>query len=321
MKKVQKPAISVLVILLFFVMGFGSSQLLTSIRNDALENYSLLAKRTQVSNPNIPVVNFTTLRQELENYVANLGEDAGDASIYFEYLPTGVSISINDANESIAASLMKVPVVMNLYKFAEEGKIDLDRKVKLKKEWLNNEYGTLYQKGEGYEITIREAARLTLKDSDNTAILLIFDQIKNYTDETSNVLSFLDLEYDTTADERVFLGARSYSSILKCLYLTCYNSKDSSQEILTYLTQSSYNNRLTLLLPEDVLVAHKIGTFSKEYQSDCGIFYVVSRNYLLCVMVKGEDPVASATIASISKQVYYYINSKVPDEEAYKNQE
>jgi hypothetical protein len=38
-------------------------------------------------------------------------------------------------------------------------------------------------------------------------------------------------------------------------------------------------------------------------------------------MVKGEDPVASATIASISKQVYYYINSKVPDEEAYKNQE
>jgi beta-lactamase class A len=274
------------------------------------ERFSLLAKRTLVDNPNNPIVNFTTLRNDLESYVQDLemSDEIASASVYFEYLPTGVSVNVNENNEAIGASLVKVPFVMTLYRLEEEGKVDLDTIVPLKQEWLNSQYGTLYQKGVGYEITLREAARLALKDSDNTAILLISKQIENIS-SIQDVFDYLDMKFTVDEDERVIIGARSYSSVMKCLYVACYNSKEHAQEILTYLTESTFDNRLTSLIPDDVKVAHKIGTFSTKNQSDCGIVYVPERNYILCVMVEGDDPIASRTIAVISSKVYTYVSN------------
>lgn len=311
-ERIKKVGPFVGVAVLVFFAGFGVSQILNAVRASSEEaKFSLLAKRTQVESPRVYRVNFTDLRRNLESYVKYNSREDQKISLYFEYLPSGISIHINEENTSIAASLMKVPIVMTLYKQASEGKIDLDKKVALKEEWLNSEYGSLYKKGEGYELTIREAAKLTLRDSDNTAILLIYDQIgPDAVNDSGGVVNFLDLEYDLTSDERVMIGAQSYSSILKCLYLACYNSKEDSQEILQYLTESTYFDRLTNKIPEDVLVAHKIGTFSEEYQSDCGIFYVPDSKYLLCVMVKGKDPASSQLIAEISSRIYNYIVSE-----------
>jgi beta-lactamase class A len=300
----------VLIIVIFFSAGFATSSFLDN--NSSIDTkYPLVARRAQIDNPNELHVNFSSLRTGLESYISGLGEDSSKVSVYFEYLPTGVSININETNESVAASLMKVPIVMTLYQAASSGKIDLDKKVELKKEWLNDEYGTLYQKGEGYQISIREAAKLTLRDSDNTAVLLIFDELDELANEDSSVTSYLDLEFEVNSDERVLIGARSYSSIMKCLYFACYNTQADSQEILSYLTESVFDNRLELLLPDDLQVAHKIGTFSTKFQSDCGIFYVPDKNYLLCVMVEGEDPKASAVISTVSSKVYKYVSNSV----------
>jgi beta-lactamase class A len=309
-KNNHKLKIVILVVVAFLAGTFATQAVQYTTKQ---QKYSLLAKRVQIDNPNDQIVNFINLRNELESYATSLEiePEIDSVSIYFEYLPTGVSVSVNDDNESIGASLVKVPFVMTLYKLAQDGKIDLDAKVSLKKEMLNSDYGTLYQKGAGYEITLREAAKLTLKDSDNTAVLLIANQIDkvNKNDGGANqVFNYLDMEFSVDDEERVIIGPRSYSSIMKCLYVACYNSKEHAQEILTYLAESSFDNRLTSLLPEDIKVAHKIGTFSNEYQSDCGIVYVPERNYVLCVMVKGDDPAASRTIAVISKKVHSFVN-------------
>jgi beta-lactamase class A len=308
-KKAIKAGKTALVITLSILFGFLLSNSINS-KNDANVDLSLLAKRTLIDNPNDQKVNFTSLRNELENYVVELeaDEEINSASVYFEYLPSGVSINVNEKNESIGASLMKVPFVMNLYKMAEEGKLDLDSQVKLKKEWLNSEYGTLYEKGEGYSISLREAAKLTLEDSDNTALLLISESLEGLLEDGEDAINYLDVDYELNSDESVLISTKSYSSILKCLYLACFNSPENSQEMLTYLSQSSFTNRLTSLLPKDLTVAHKIGTFSDKFQSDCGIVYVPERNYLLCVMVDGKDPAASRTIAVISSKVHSYIS-------------
>ena len=69
-----------------------------------------------------------------------------------------------------------------------------------------------------------------------------------------------------------------------------------------------------LYLPEEVKVAHKIGTYDAtdqiHVQSDCGIVYIPERNYLLCVMVKGDDPIASRIIGDISKVTYNFVTKK-----------
>lgn len=166
----------------------------------------------------------------------------------------------------------------------------------------------MYQKGEGYEITIRDAAKLTLKDSDNTALLLVWDQLEDVKVTYENdSLNYLDVEYGIVEDNRAQIGARSYSSIIKCLYFSCFNNKADSEEMLEYLSESVFNDRLTKYTPDSLPVAHKIGTYNVRYQSDCGIFYVPSKNYVLCVMVGGEDPRASQIIADISQSVYLFI--------------
>jgi beta-lactamase class A len=267
--------------------------------------YDLLAKRILVDNPNQPIVNFSELSSKLNQYnYDNLQKIK--SSIYFEYLPTGTSIGMDEDQQMIGASLIKLPLAINLYKLNEDKKINIDSKIKLKKEWLNNQYGELYKKGEGYEISYRELARLMLKDSDNTAVMAIFDLIDDKM-PTNKLNDFIDIEYKINQNETLQMGARSYSSILKCLYFSCYLNKDNSQELLGYLSESEYDKRLLLYINDDINVAHKYGSYSNQVQSDCGIFYMTNKNYLLCVMVAGEDPEASRYIGDISQIVYEYM--------------
>lgn len=269
--------------------------------------YNLLAKRVLVDSPNQAIVNFSELKRKIIEYnSANLINVK--SSIYFEYLPTGTAIGVDEDQQMIGASLLKTPLAINLYKLAENNKINLNEKVSLKQEWLNNQFGELYKKGVGYQISLRNLAELMLKDSDNTAELALFDVMKDRI-STLSFYSFIDLDYQINKDQTLQMGTRSYTSILKCLYFSCYLNKDDSQEILDYLSQSKYDKRLLLYINDNIKVAHKYGTFGDKVQSDCGIFYLSNKNYALCVMVEGDDPMASRHIGNISQIVYEYMNS------------
>jgi beta-lactamase class A len=279
---------------------------------DERSAYNLLAPRLFLDNPNDSIVSFSSLRADIEAYLAQTVSTP--ASLYFEYLPTGTSIQIGEKNELVAASLMKIPLALNLMRSGELGKIGLDKKMPLKKEWLNDQFGTLYRKGEGYQLTLREAVRLMLKDSDNTAALMIQDALAaSPLSEQQDSIYSLDVQVDLSQDKRALVSALAYGSFLKCLYFSCYLTKADSQELLQYLTESSFDDRLEGKLPDGVEVAHKIGTFGNRAQSDCGIVYVERRDYILCVMIDQSDAEASAHIADISKKVYDYVtNLKIP---------
>jgi beta-lactamase class A len=272
-----------------------------------INKYDLISRRVLIDNPNDAILNFTPLRKQLQAYLQANGLQ--DDSVYFEYLPTGVSIEEGENAEYVAASLMKLPLVMSLYKSADLGMVNLDTPVKLKAEWLDDRYGTLYQKGAGYSLTLRDAARYALEESDNTALYMI----GSYVDETmkpdETSVNFLDMQLDEDATgKKALVTPQSYSSVLKCLYFSCYLPFDDSQELLTYLTKSVDKNRLTKLLPTDVKVAHKIGTYLTQSQSDCGIVYVPLRNYVFCAMVKTSETDGDRHIAALSKIVYDFVN-------------
>ncbi len=94
-------------------------------QSDKKPEYPLLAGRLFVENPNDVIINFTDLRSELTSYMEKNGIQG---SLYFEYLPTGTSVRVQGDDELVAASLMKIPVIMELFRAAELGRIDLDKK-------------------------------------------------------------------------------------------------------------------------------------------------------------------------------------------------
>ncbi len=280
------------------------------------KQYPLLSRRIFSDNAHDSLVNFSGLRQSLRDY---FDLNKLDGSLYFEYLPTGTSIRVAGDEQEVAASLMKVPVAMELYRAAELGRVDLDRVVALTEEMLDEGFGNLYKQGVGYRLTLRQAAKIMLSDSDNTALRAIGITMGDVLNPGEYAVNALDVDFDQNADLTISLGARSYSSFLKCLYYSCYNSNDHSNEILSYLTHSPFNFRLEAGIPSSVKVAHKIGVHGSVTQSDCGIIYLSNRHYLLCIMLRGsEDSDTDRHFAELSKRTYDFmaaISSDRPDDQ------
>lgn len=301
----------VLLIIVSFFFGSAGTYIITrSKTHEAVSNTiesPLLAGRIMLDNPSDPLINFTGLRGSLRDYMT---QNKLTGSIYFEYLPTGTNIRVDGDSEEVAASLMKIPATMELYKAYELGKIDIDTKIPIEESWLDDRFGELYKKGAGYELTLREAAQLALKSSDNTAIAMIIANSRHLLDPIDNSLTYLDADFSRPDLDTLTISARSYSSFLKCLYFSCYLETEHSSEILEYLTESEFDNKLRAGVPSEIIVAHKIGTFS-DTQSDCGIVYLDKRNYVLCIMLDGPNNAETdEKIATISKMTFEFLKSK-----------
>lgn len=310
MKKHLLPIISVLITLLIIPASFFGGMWYSSFQADKeISGHDLLSKRIFLSKPNDILVNFEPMRAELRKDLAYYD---GKVSLYFEYLPTGTSMRFGDTKQLVAASLLKVPVAMELYRLSEMGKINLDDELTIEQEWLDSRYGDLYKRGAGYTLSLRELVAITLEKSDNTALNAIQSVVDEHDDDKSkSVYDSLDVDFGTDR-QSLTLTARAYASFMKCLYFSCYLSVDSSQELMTYLTKSTYGvtGRMGKYIPDSVTIAHKIGVAGEAVQSDCGIVYVPNRNYILCIMLDEEQDRGGEAIAQISKKVYDYVIAK-----------
>lgn len=276
--------------------------------NDQINKYPLLSKRILQEYPIDILINFLDLRRDLRKEVEPYGNSFG---FYFEYLPTGISIGVNEKAEFHAASLFKVPVVMAYYKQKERLQMKNDPEVELKAEHLDNEFGTLYKKGAGHKIKLSEAVRLSLEESDNTAAKLLASNVQEL--DFDEVYGGVDIDL-ITDENGAILTSKNYSSILKALYFSAVLVKESSSEILDYLTKSKFNDKLVAGVDPDVTVAHKIGYFidkktGEQAYMDCGIVYVPRRPYLLCMVSESDEATAKDRMSSLSKTIYDYVVS------------
>lgn len=268
------------------------------------EKYPYLSKRILMEFPQDILINFLPLRKKIKETTRSYGKSF---AVYFEYLPTGTSIGINEKDEFIAASLFKLPVVMAYYRHKEQAHNDADPTIKLKKDMLDKRFGDLWQKGEGYEINLKDAVRTTLEKSDNTAARALVPQIAQ--EDFADVYQGLDIDLKVK-DQGALLSAKQYASILKALFYSAVLTKDHSQEILSYMTQTDFHDKLPAGIPDNVSVAHKIGVVELEnYEAylDCGIVYLPRRPYVLCMISQSDEETARIRMKNMSKVVYEYV--------------
>lgn len=268
--------------------------------------FPFLSKRIFVENQNDTLVNFVKLRAEIIEHL----EKQPDIGFYFEYLPSGVSIGVNEKRPFAAASLLKTPLVMSVFKQIERGSLNLDDVLTIQKNNIDANFGTLYKEGVGAKLTVERAVKLTLIDSDNTAKSLLYDQIPQGTIE--EVFDYLDIPKDFENDVAV-VTAKNYSSIFRSLYLSSYLSREHSNQILSLLSKTHFDDKLRTSIPATVPVAHKIGVFAQNSRNDsvftdCGIVYVPNRPYILCLMARTPEDVARREMAILSGKVYQYVS-------------
>lgn len=277
--------------------------------------YPYLSKRIFSESQNDLIINFTILRSAIREYVAkNTDEESGkDIGVYFEYLPTGTSIGVNDQLEEKLASLIKIPVVMAAYKAVDEGKLSLDQELIITDGDLDPSFGELWKRGKGTKISVRQAIDLAIIESDNTATKTLTHALpEGYIDD---IFDSLDVPKNKNQGFTV-ISPKNYTSILRSLYLSSYLNRDHSNEILDILSRTNFNDRIPVGVPNHIKVSHKIGIYNlnnaspnnQPVFSDCGIVYANNRPYSLCIMTKNVDEsISKRHMQIISKMVYGYI--------------
>lgn len=277
----------------------------TELQNER-DKYPLLANRLFAVERDELIINFTPLREVMREQFNKIDYEMG---VYFEYLPTGVSVGVNDQFEVEIASLAKVPAVMGVYRQIESGQLDPSQILTVQQEDLDDLYGSLWQRGVGTQLTLEEAVSLTLQQSDNTAANTLVSQLPE--GALQEVFNALDLPRQQTGPFPV-LSPKSYASVLRSLYLASFVNKQHSNHILELLTQSDFTDKLPAGLPKGVKVAHKIGVFKSEGNdeifSDCGIIFEPNRPYILCIMAATDEATARKDMQLFSRMIYSYVS-------------
>ncbi len=310
MKISNKPLYIVVLISLIANIVFLFLLLPKPASNTKQSDYPFLSKRLFIEDSNDIIINFVPLRSSLRDYVAKAKDPL---AFYFEYLPSGTSIGVNEKEPFFAASLLKIPVVMRIYKLIEEGKINQDTQLTIEEKHIDKGFGTLWQKGVGAKISVKEAIKLSVSQSDNTADKLLRELTKKK--PVSDVFDYLDIPTDLEQNGGAGVTTKGFSSVLRGLYLSAYISYEHSNEILETMTKSPYTDRLVAGVSSDVKVAHKVAVYKNpqdpqvQIHSDCGVVYAPHRPYILCVMTKANINEATKQISEISKMVFSYVNS------------
>lgn len=256
------------------------------------------------------IINFKPLRDEFTKIQAKYN-NTGD--VYFVYLNNDVWVGLGERDLFFAASTVKVPLAMAIYKSVEEGRLKLDDRYSLEELDLDEQFGKLYQVGVDKELSIRELLSVMLEKSDNTAAQALAHITKKIgiEDPLFDIYQFMGWDTDPAATVRNYsnINLKTLSNMFLSLYNGRYISLEHANDILRMLDESEFNDKIVAGIPKGVPVSHKIGIAdAQKAYTDCGIVYAPNRHYILCVATQSMDQAkASQFMAEISKTAYQYV--------------
>ncbi len=265
----------------------------------------------------------TDIRKELEKNKAVF-------AVAFKDLQTGEEILLNEKEFFHAASTMKTPVMIEVFKQASEGKFSLNDSVTIKNEFKSIVDGSTYQldstddsekelyKQVGTKRKISDLVYDMIIVSSNLATNLIIEQVdaKKVT-ATMREMGAKDIEVlrgveDGKAYEKG-LNNRVTAYDLMLIFEQIANVKavdaDASEKMIRILLDQRFNDIIPARLPKDVKVAHKTGWITGLHH-DCGIVYLPDgRRYVLVLLSKKlEDEKAGIeSMAKVSEMIYKYV--------------
>ena len=267
-----------------------------------------------------------SLKARIEALIAPMG-DKVVVEVAFRDLETGETCLIRADEPIHPASTMKVPVMLEVYRQANQGTLKLDDRLKIKDTFASLVDGspfaldpkddselTLYKKL-GETATIRELVRLMITESSNLATNLLVEKVSP--DSATAFMKELGADglkvlrgvEDNKAYARGLNNvgtARGLMTVLSRLAEGSAVSKAASDEMLDVLRSQKFNEGIPAGLPKGTKVAHKTGSFQACYH-DAGIVEAEGRKpFVLVVLTRGIDDEATAhnLVAKIARISY-----------------
>jgi beta-lactamase class A len=231
-------------------------------------------------------------------------EFPGKAGIWVKHLTTNETAGVRDGELFNSASVIKIPVLVLAFQMAENGAINLDERVTIRKEDIRGGSGIFRHHDVGLQPTFRDVLLQMVITSDNTATDLAIARVggvarvnqwlkeSGYADGQRLVQTTGDLfaKYNalglaaavrdpkTNSDPSYWLGEispRSIGLMLEAIEKKTIASAASCDAMLRMMrAQQAGARRLNHFLT--VPVAHKTGDFPPVLANDVGIIYARS---------------------------------------------
>lgn len=236
-------------------------------------------------------------RQAVEQIIEPL---RGIYEVYFQDLDKGDSFSINGQEKMTAASLIKLPTLLALYREADAGRVNLETVYKLQAKDKKEGAGSLQGKPDGYEITYRDMAKLMGQQSDNTAFNIIANKILGG-EKIQVTIDRLGMRQTSFADN--LTSSEDIGLLFRKLYQERVVSDKGRDEILSFLTNTIWEDRIPAGIPKGIRVSHKIGTEVGIF-SDAGIVFG-QKPFILVLMSQNANEIeAKKALPEIAKKIY-----------------
>jgi beta-lactamase class A len=275
--------------------------------------------------------NRMTLHKLKDQVNAKLAEQPGNFAVAFKDLTTGETLLINEQEYFHAASTMKTPVMIEVYKQAAAGAFSLNDSFVLKNEFKSIVDSSIFNLN-GDDDSEKELYRHL--GEKRTLYNLVYDMIIMSSNLATNTVIELVNANNVTKTMRqlgakhiqVLRGvedskafAKGFNNVTTANDLMVIYEKmargeivdsASSQAMIKILLNQQFNEIIPARLPKEVKVAHKTGNIS-HVQHDSGIVFLPNgRKYVLVLLSKNlqQEDQAIKMMADVSEMIYKYVS-------------
>ncbi|MCE2972214.1 MAG: class A beta-lactamase-related serine hydrolase [Sediminibacterium sp.] len=258
-----------------------------------------------------------------------LNRQPGTYALAVKHLPDGDTILINEKEMFHAASTMKTPVMIEIFRQAAEGKIGLDDTLLVQNEFASIVDGSSYQLSPADDSDDEVYQKM---GTHQTIRYLLFRMITRSSNMATNLLMKLaDGKQVTTTmrslgaptiqvmrgveDTKAYrqglnnvTSAYDQMKIYEQIALGQAVNGDASKKMIEILVQQFYRDIIPVQLPSGTPVAHKTGWITGVFH-DAGIIFLPNGGKLVLVLLskgatdEGATKLALSTVAAL---VYNY---------------
>lgn len=269
----------------------------------------------------------SALAPEIQDVQQRIQKSGADVAVMLRTLDGKSSWSFHEDDVFHAASTMKIPVMIELFHQAREGRLKLTDTLVVKNEFHSLVDGSLFTldpkddseaalyKAAGQTRTLLELCGLMITVSSNFATNLLVDKlgvdniratVHALHADGMNVLRGVE---DNKAYEKGLNNtttARGLLVLLEAIAKGQAVDEDSCRQMREILERQSFKEGIPAGLPAGIRVAHKTGELTKIHH-DAGIVYA-QRPFVLVVLVRGiaDSNESAALIANIARDLYNF---------------
>ncbi|MFA7658573.1 MAG: serine hydrolase [Candidatus Gastranaerophilaceae bacterium] len=241
-----------------------------------------------------------------------------DPSIFVWDYDTGKYVDIKASEPYAAASIIKIPVLIQLFKSIEANQLTIYDEMALTPYYKAEGSGDLQTRALGAKYTIDELARAMITKSDNSATNMIVSTIGGMPDVNGGIRSWgLKNTYINNwlpdIDGTNYTTAKDLATMLYNLDNPGFLNINSREYIVDYMSHVENNRLIQAGLDPKALFVHKTGDIGKML-GDAGIVFTPSgKKYIVAILANRpyNSQLGKDFIQKASSIIYNSITSKV----------